>query len=223
MQHWMGAMKRLVSYRDELEAVLADDLARLAGQAARPLRVLDVGCGTTSLLAAFNRHPARRHCRLIGLDAHAPTIDWCRVHGFHDEYVLSDARDHDRLPAVDVVVATDLVEHFDKAAAVDLIAQFERKAAVAVLLFTPNGYVFNPFTPDNPYMEHKCGFTVDDFTALRYECIGMGGPKGLRGPHSLPRGPRLLYLPLLAILSRGMRGLPRQSFHLLARKAFGRS
>src|SRR5690606_22978654 len=120
----------------------ARDLATLARRRAGPLRILDVGCGTTSMLAGFNRLSARASCRLVGLDAHGPTIDWCRAHGFHADYVLADARDEGAIPDVDVIVATDLVEHFEKREAFELIALFERKATTAVILFTPNGYGF---------------------------------------------------------------------------------
>lgn len=213
--------KRWLSYPDELQSLLARDLATLARRRAGPLRILDVGCGTTSMLAGFNRLSARASCRLVGLDAHGPTIDWCRAHGFHDDYVLADARDEGAIPDVDVIVATDLVEHFEKREAFELIALFERKATTAVIVFTPNGYVFNPFTPENPYMEHKCGFTVDEFASLNYVCTGLGGPRQMRREQSLPRGPKVLALPVLAVVSRLMRRLPRHSFHLLARKTTG--
>ena len=135
--------------------------------------------------------------------------------------ILADARDYARLPDVDVIVATDLVEHFDKPDALQLIAQLEGKASIAVLLFTPNGFVDNPSPAGNPYMAHKCGFTADEFERLGYSCTGLGGPKGMRGVHSLPRRPKLVTLPVLLVLSRVMYRMPRQSFHLLARKAIG--
>jgi SAM-dependent methyltransferase len=211
-------LTRAVSYPDEVQGVIAADLEALAARAHRPLRVLDVGCGTTSMLARFHQKAARQRCRLIGLDAHGSTIDWCRRHGFHDEYVRADASDADALPPVDVIVATDLVEHFDKPSALALIAAFEQRAARAVLLFTPNGYVVNPFDADNPFMEHKCGFAVAELEALGYACTGLGGPRWMRGPQSLPRGPKVVSWPALAVLSRCMRGLPAQSFHIYARK-----
>ena len=80
----VGVVKRRWSYEEQARRILTRDLARLA-TGRPPLRILDLGCGTTSLLAGFHDHPARAACRLIGLDAHAPTIAWCRAHGFHDE------------------------------------------------------------------------------------------------------------------------------------------
>lgn len=213
----MQGLKRRVSYPEEVRSLLASYLERLV-RPGHTLRILDVGCGTTSELAAFQQRPARRSCHLVGLDVHGPTIDWCRGHGFHDDYLLCDATDAGRLPATDVIVATDLVEHLEKSDAVELIAAFERRASTAVVLLTPNGYIFNPFTPDNPYMEHRCGFTVPDLQSLGYACTGLGGPRRWRTAGSLPRGPKVLALPALAVLSRAMRRLPGQSFHLLATK-----
>ena len=140
------------------------------------------------------------------------------MEALQERRLRADAGDADRLPDTDVIVATDLVEHFDKPAALRLISQFERRATTAVLLLTPNGYIFNPFTPDNPYMEHKCGFTAPEFRSLGYACVGLGGPRQLRKAGSLPRGPKIVSLPALAVLSRAMRGLPDRSFHLLACK-----
>jgi SAM-dependent methyltransferase len=221
----VATLRRFLTYGDEIQALIATDLETLVSGCVRrqPISLLDVGCGTTSMLAMFNATRARQRCRLIGLDAHDPTIQWCRANGFHDEYVLSDARRHAAIPQVDVIVATDLVEHFDKPDALALIAAFERKAALAVILLTPNGFICNPCSADNPFMEHKCGFAVDEFEAMEYACLGLGGPKWMRGVHALPRGPKVLSLPALAVFSRGMRHLPRWSFHILARKTLGAS
>jgi SAM-dependent methyltransferase len=210
-------LKRALDYGGEIQALLARDLASLVAQEGS-LRILDVGCGTTSMLAAFNARPSRTRCRLIGLDIHAPTIAWCRAHGFHDDYICADATDESALPEVDVIVATDLIEHLEKPAALSVLALFERKASIAVEVLTPNGYIFNPFNSDNPFMEHRCGFEAADLRSLGYECSGLGGPKRLRGSHAIPFRPRIASVPLLAVLSRVMRSLPAQSFHLLGRK-----
>jgi SAM-dependent methyltransferase len=217
----LRTLERLLTYRGEIQTVIAGDLKELVGRSQEPLRILDVGCGETSLLARFHGTRTRARCHLIGLDAHGPTVAWCRANGFHDEYILCDARDHAGIPAVDVIVATDLVEHFEKGDALALIAQFERQASLAVLLLTPNGYIFNPFSPDNPFMEHKCGFAVDELQRMGYDCRGLGGPKWLRGVQSVPRGPQVLSRPALAILSRCMREHPERSFHIFARKYLG--
>src|SRR5690606_34025492 len=130
----------------------------------------------------------------------------------------ADARDEGAIPDVDVIVATDLVEHFEKREAFELIALFERTATTAVIVFTPNGYVFNPFTPENPYMEHKCRFTGAGFASLNSVCTELGGPRQMLRDQSLTRGTKVRAMPVLAVLSRLVRRLPRHSFHLLARK-----
>jgi SAM-dependent methyltransferase len=211
-------LKHTFDYAGEIQALIAADLTALVERLPGRLRILDVGCGTTSMLAAFNARPARRRCHLIGLDIHEPTIAWCRQHGFHDDYVCADAAAAEALPDVDVIVATDLIEHLEKPAALATMAAFERKAAAAVILLTPNGLIFNPFTDENPFMEHRCGFRVPEFEALAYECRGLGGPRFMRGA---PRSPRPITVPMLALFSRAMRRLPRQSFHILARKRLG--
>ena len=210
-------LKQTLSYEQEISRLISAQICSLQGVVNHPLRILDVGCGTTSMLSYFNTVKYRKSCYLIGLDVHPPTIDWCRSHGFHDEYVLSDA-DNNAIPDVDIIIATDLIEHFEKESAIKLMATFESKAMLGVFLTTPNGYIYNPYSDENLFMQHKCGFSVEDFKQLGYECLGLGGPKWLRGDHALPRKPKIITLPMLMILSRLMRIFPRQSFHIFAKK-----
>lgn len=216
--NFLSTIKHKLSYEHEISRLIADQICSLKGAVSHPLSILDVGCGTTSMLSYFNSIEYRKSCYLIGLDVHPPTIEWCRTHGFHDEYLLCDADNYQSIPNVDVIIATDLIEHFDKEAAMKLMATFENKASLAIFLTTPNGYIHNPFTSENIFMQHKCGFSVAEFKKLGYESYGLGGLKWLRGDHALPRKPKILTMPLLVVLSRLMRKLPKYSYHIFAKK-----
>lgn len=211
-------LKQKLSYEQEISRLISAQICSLKGAVKHPLRILDVGCGTTSMLAYFNSVEYRKSCYLIGLDVHPSTIEWCRTNGFHDEYLLCDADNYQEIPNVDVIIATDLIEHFEKEAAIKLIATFESKASLGVFLTTPNGYIHNPYSNENLFMQHKCGFSVEDFRKLGYECFGLGGPIWLRGDHALPCKPKILTLPMLMVLSRVMRMFPKYSFHIFAKK-----
>lgn len=110
---WWRRVKVQLSYELEVQRLIARQLEQLVQARPGPCAILDVGCGTTSMLAVFQQSPLRARCRLTGLDAHEPTITWCRAQGFHDAYLQADVRDP-ALPQSDIIVATDLVEHLER-------------------------------------------------------------------------------------------------------------
>ena len=89
------------------------------------------------------------------------------------------------------MVCLDVIEHFEKPEALALIAGMERWARRKVVLATPNGFLPQRVYDDNPFQEHKCGFSVAELCALGYRVHGTGGPKPLRG-----RGSRAAVLAL---------------------------
>ena len=81
----------------------------------------------------------------------------------------------------DVVVSLDVVEHFEKPDALRVISEMERVCAGSVVVVTPNGFVPQPGTEDEPWQEHRCGFDVAELEALGYDVADLGGPAVLRG------------------------------------------
>ena len=75
----------------------------------------------------------------------------------------------------DAVVCLDVVEHLERAQALELLATLESIARRRVVVFTPNGFVPQPATPDNPYQEHLSGFTTDEMRDLGYTVRGIHG------------------------------------------------
>ncbi|HWP37909.1 MAG TPA: methyltransferase domain-containing protein [Gemmatimonadales bacterium] len=101
----------------------------------RQLRVLDVGAGRGDVLADLRRRWARRGVTLAGLalDRHREAARLCRGHGL--PAVVGDAF---ALPlrsgSVDVVVASQLLHHFTRAAALDLVREFTRVVRIGVVI-----------------------------------------------------------------------------------------
>jgi hypothetical protein len=172
--------------------------------------VLDVGCGVASPLAALGLDAVT-----IGLDRCLPDLARARAAGTHDALVCADASSVDRLfaPAsIDAVVALDVVEHLERETAVALLGRLERVARRRVVVFTPNGFVPQPATPENPWQEHRTGFSAADMRRLGYRVRGMHGLWFLFGafgecrlrPGALWRrvadatAPALYFLPILA-------------------------
>lgn len=135
--------------------------------------VLDVGCGVASPLAALDLG-----ARTIGLDRCLADLARAGAAGTHDALVCADASSVDRLftpGSVDAVVALDVVEHLEREAAVALLGRLERVARRRVVVFTPNGFVPQPATPENPWQEHRTGFSPADMRGLGYRVRGMHG------------------------------------------------
>ncbi len=76
----------------------------------------------------------------------------------------------------------------------------ERVCAGSVVVVTPNGFVPQPGTDDEPWQEHRCGFDVAELEALGYDVAGLGGPAVLRGAYGTFRAG-----PLGQAATRGLR------------------
>lgn len=174
--------------------------------------VLDVGCGSGS------RSAPNALAQAIGVDVHLPSVAKIQREGARVAAVCASL---EKLPlpnsAIDAVVALDVVEHFVKERAIDLLTEFERVARRAIVLLTPNGYLPQAGTPENPFMEHRSGWSAAELIALGYSVHGVNGWRPLRGPFATPRlgsVGKVLSLGSQPIVRRH----PEHAFHLLAVK-----
>jgi len=152
------------------ERILRRALRRaLAGCAS----VLDVGCGASSPLAALDLSAFR-----VGVDVSAPDLAAARRAHTHDQLVRADVASLDTLVrprSVDAVVALDVIEHFERERALALLDALEGIARRRVVVLTPNGFVPQPGTPENPWQEHRSGFTAADLAERGYRVRGVHG------------------------------------------------
>lgn len=174
--------------------------------------VLDVGCGSGS------RSAPRALARSIGVDVHLPSLAEVQKQGTRVSTVCASL---EVLPvadaAVDAVVALDVIEHFVKQRAHGLLLEFERVARKAIVLLTPNGYLPQGGTIENPFMEHLSGWSVLELEAHGYSVSGVNGWRPLRGSFAIPRFGTLGKA--LSLASQPVvRRYPGQAFHLLAVK-----
>jgi len=135
--------------------------------------VLDVGCGRASPLASTGYAGFK-----VGIDIARADLAEARRSGTHDQLVRADvARIGDlvRPKSFDAVVCLDVIEHLEREQALALLATLESLARRRVVVFTPNGFVPQPPTADNPYQEHLSGFTTSDLRERGYTVRGMHG------------------------------------------------
>lgn len=158
--------------------------------------VLDIGCGGGSPL----QHIGIEH--LVGVDAHAPSLEAAKRAGTHREYHLTDVRlvgEYFQDRRFDACVALDLVEHLVKADGIKLIRDMERLARKRILVFTPNGFL-PQISPEGELQEHLSGWVPAEMEQLGFGVLGMLGPKLLRGEyHQWRHLPQAVASPLSAM------------------------
>jgi SAM-dependent methyltransferase len=180
--------------------------------------LLDVGCGENSPVGRFAAEIRYR----VGVDAHLPSIERSRRAGIHSEYVVANVMDIGaKFSALsfDCVTLLEVIEHLSRADGEQLLAQCEGIARKKVVVSTPNGFVSQAPTPDNPFQEHISGWTAADFQSRGYEVTGIAGWKWLRGPLMQPRWrPRAIFGRLSLVTEAWFEKHPDEAFQLLCVK-----
>ncbi len=142
--------------------------------------LLDIGCGKNSPIHKFSK----KMDYTIGVDAFEPAIEESRKLKIHNEYKVMECKDTDNAfqeNSFDCVCALDLIEHLSKKDGLKLIDSMERIARKKVIIFTPNGFLFQGIHDNNPLQPHLSGWEVDEMKDKGYRVIGIGGLKLLKG------------------------------------------
>lgn len=83
----------------------------------------------------------------------------------------------------DAIFALDLIEHIEKEDGKKLINKLIKISKDLIIIYTPNGFLPQKGTIDNPYQEHKSGWDITDFKAFKFEVVGLLGHKIFRGEY----------------------------------------
>jgi SAM-dependent methyltransferase len=181
--------------------------------------VLDLGCGRGDVLEAAG---VTASSKVTGVDGHDPSLIAAKSSGY-SQVVNSDIMSFlasQESDSFDVVVALDVVEHFEKEEGSALIEEATRVAGRKVIFMTPNGFQYQAPAPDNPYQEHLSGWTPQEFADLGFSrLIGINGIRPLRGEYSAPRiKPMKLGLLLSGLTNSYVRSRPDKAFQFIAVK-----
>jgi hypothetical protein len=180
--------------------------------------LLDIGCGPESPICGFSKSIAQT----TGVDSHLPSIERSRAAGIHTEYVqmhVADIGSRFAPRSFDCVVALDVIEHFEKEDGLRLLDAMERIARKKVVVFTPNGFVAQSSTSDNPHQLHRSGWTVAEMRARGYDIVGIGGWRPFRGAYANPRiRPFWLTERLSLLTERFFESRPERAYQILCTK-----
>lgn len=136
--------------------------------------LLDAGCGRGIIgaLCRIYRDPRR----LLGIDAHAPSLGLCRRLGLYDEYLEWDLA---RVPLpcpdreFDVATCIEVIEHLPRPSGERLLDELERVAR-RVIVSTPGRFFEQEPFDGNPYQHHLSAWSVSDFRRRGYAVYGVG-------------------------------------------------
>jgi len=131
---------------------------------------LDIGCGEGSPLASLRATAFRS----TGIDISSENLAASRDRNTHDEYILGDFRSAKLDGKFDVVVLSHVIEHFTRDEGEKVLRRAESLAQRLVYVETPNGFLEQLATAQNPFEQHLSGWFPHDFEARGYTVFGSG-------------------------------------------------
>ncbi|MFA6194134.1 MAG: class I SAM-dependent methyltransferase [Patescibacteria group bacterium] len=176
--------------------------------------LLDLACGYNSLAQFLDvKHK-------VGVEMFEDYLRQSREKGIHDEYFQDNILTIEFPPrSYDLVLASEIIEHLDKADGFTLLDNAERWAKKKVVIATPNGYIKQDSYDDNPLQIHKSGWSIEEFKQRGYRVNGIGGLKFIRGERGEYKyKPYALWRLINDIGQKIVYHFPRLAFQLIAVK-----
>ena len=119
----------------------------------------------------------------------------------------------------DIVVAFDLIEHLSKENGYILAYEIDRLCRWTSLVFTPNGFVWQPPSANNKFNAHISGWTPGELRSLGWKpSFGHTGFKWLFKSYGLPAYNRRVSRTLSYASALLVRKIPRIAFSFSAIK-----
>lgn len=147
--------------------------------------VLEIGAGRNSYLRLI-----KKHFNITAIDIHEESLSAGLKNRVFDEIIVGNADRIDQIvhpKSFDAEVAFDFIEHLEKKEGHEFLKKCEKIARKVVINFTPNGFLEQPASVDNPFQEHKSGWTYEEMNELNYKVFGVNRVKWLSGKYKIPR------------------------------------
>jgi hypothetical protein len=168
--------------------ILVSEISRLE-KVSTQLSVLDLGAGSASYWDKVLKKFPHMQFKLDLMDAVAiespasssSNVTTLRIQG-QVPIDLSDIRSD----TYDLVVAFDLIEHLTKDQGYMLLYEIDRVSSGTSVVFTPQGFVWQPPSVNNEFNAHISGWTPQELKKLGWRRIrGHTGFQDLYGPYGL--------------------------------------
>lgn len=181
----------------------------------KPLRILDIGSGGagywTKVLQRFGGEveltlfDPMRPANISELEDLSTVSHFVGLapHGLSD--LPSDS--------FDLCTAFDLIEHLSKEDGFRLLYEIDRVTKGLSIVFTPNGFVWQSPSSNNPFNAHISGWKPRELSGLGWKKPrGHTGLRCLFGPYGLPRATKKPWIQLSYLTAVLVRPLPHFSF-----------
>ena len=118
----------------------------------------------------------------VGVELFEPYLKESKKSGIHNQYIKADIRKVELKPkSFDAVVLLDVLDHLTKEEGHELIRKMEKWARKKIIIFTPNGLVWQDGYDNNSLQEHKSGWSVEELEKFGFKVFGINVWKKLRG------------------------------------------
>jgi len=135
--------------------------------------VLDLGCGPSSPLKNI------KHLKFsLGVEAFKPYLDISKKNKIHTKYLEENILNVN-FPdnSFDAVILIEVIEHLSKKDGQKIIKKAFKWAKKKVILSTPNNYFQMGQVDQNPYQQHRSGWSITELKNLGFKVNGVSGLK----------------------------------------------
>lgn len=176
--------------------------------------ILDLGCGPDSPIKNCNASLK------VGVELFDAYLEESKNKKIHNQYIKEDVtKVCFKAKSFDAVIMIDVLEHLTKEDGYKLMKKMENWAKKKIIIFTPNGYVYQDGYDSNMLQNHKSGWTAKELESAGFKVFGMNGPKGLRGyMASIKYRPIYFWMFVSDLMQKIVYYFPNFAFQLLAVK-----
>ena len=154
------------------------------------VRILEIGPGPShEWIEYLKLNPTKSHITLF--DASPELLGKVNSEDFNAEYIEGIApRDLTQFKtnSFDIVICKNVIEHMSKDDGYKLLYEIDRISRFSSVIFTPNGFVWQPPSFNAPFNAHLSGWNPRELKELGWDNLtGHVGLKICFGPYAVPK------------------------------------
>lgn len=165
--------------------IVASEIERIYRAKRTTVKVLDIGCGNgwywkSGVLGELISDGTIELHVLEAVNVPSALREICTFHkGVAPKDLSQFSSDF-----FDFTTTFDVIEHFSKSDGYKLLYEMNRISKEGSSVFTPNGFVWQPPSVNNPFNAHLSGWKPSELARIGWNrTYSAGGVKFLRGPY----------------------------------------